>query len=327
LSALKAAGQPLSEANGGRSGSGLHALNEITRHRLSRPILVDATPAETSDVLLAALSRGFDVVLANKVPLAGDQVLVDRLSDVARRGGRRILNEATVGAGLPVLDTLRKLIEAGDNVLSIEGCPSGTLGFVFGELSRGESFSSSLRAAIARGYTEPDPRVDLSGVDVARKALILARTIGFRGELADVDVESLVTREHALLTRDDFLARAGELDAVWTDRVTQARREGKVLRYRVRVTPESIHVGLAAVALTDPLATLHGTDNQFTFTTTRYREQPLVITGPGAGPAVTAAGVFNDLLRLEQSRAARRPLRAAASRSRLKVPTGVATPP
>jgi cystathionine gamma-synthase len=328
LCALKAAGHPLNEAIGGHAGSGLHALDEILRHRLSRPILVDATPAETTEVLAGALARGCDVVLANKVPLAGVQANVDRLHDVARRGGHRILHEATVGAGLPVIDTLRKLIEAGDDVHSIEGCPSGTLGFLFGELSRGEPFSQALRAAVARGYTEPDPRVDLSGLDVARKALILARAIGFRGELDDVQVESLVPQSLAGETRDAFIARAGELDEVWSARVCQARREGKVLRYRARVTPSSISVGLASVDVTDPLATLHGTDNQFTFITARYREQPLVITGPGAGPAVTAAGVFNDLLRLAQSRAAAtRPLRGLRTRSTLQEQTGVATPP
>ena len=113
--------------------------------------------------------------------LAGAQVAVDSLRRVANANGRRILHEATVGAGLPVIDTLEKLLDAGDTVLSIEGCPSGTLGFLFGELGRGERFSTALRAAIAAGYTEPDPRIDLSGLDVARKALILARAIGFRG--------------------------------------------------------------------------------------------------------------------------------------------------
>jgi len=301
LCTLKAAGQPLSGALEGRTGTGTHALGEIARHALSRPILVDVTPAETTGVLLEALGKGFDLVLANKVPLAASQASVDRLHAAAHSAGRRILNEATVGAGLPVIDTLRKLLDAGDEIQSIEGCPSGTLGFLFGALGRGETFSSALRDAVARGYTEPDPRVDLSGIDVARKALILARAIGFRGELADVSVESLVSGSMAGLSRQEFLARAGELDDHWAARVAVAGREGKVLRYRARVTANAIAVGLASVAATDPLATLNGTDNQFTFTTARYRDHPLVITGPGAGPAVTAAGVVNDLQRLEQS--------------------------
>jgi cystathionine gamma-synthase len=300
LCTLKAAGQPLSSALEGRTGSGTQALAEFARHGLSRPILVDVTPVDTTGLLLEALGAGFDLVLANKVPLAASQTSVDRLQETAHRAGRRILHEATVGAGLPVIDTLRKLLDTGDEVISIEGCPSGTLGFLFGALGRGETFSSALRDAVARGFTETDPRVDLSGVDVARKALILARAIGFRGELADVNVESLVAESMATLSREEFLARAGDLDNTWAARVAAATREGKVLRYRARVTPDTISVGLASVAATDPLATLNGTDNQFTFTTARYREQPLVITGPGAGPAVTAAGVVNDLQRLEQ---------------------------
>jgi aspartokinase/homoserine dehydrogenase 1 len=281
-------------------------VREIATSTLSRPILVDATPAETSEVLELALDNGFDVVLANKVPLAAEQFAVDRLHRIADRSGRTILHEATVGAGLPVIDTLQKLLEAGDEILSIEGCPSGTLGYLFGELGRGERFSVALQRAVAFGYTEPDPRVDLSGLDVARKALILARAIGFRGELADVSVESLVPSEFSNGSKESFLARLPELDARWAERAAEARADGKVLRYRAHVTTDAIVVGLAAVSATDPLGTLHGTDNQFTFTTLRYRERPLVITGPGAGPAVTAAGVFNDLLRLERTRARHR---------------------
>jgi cystathionine gamma-synthase len=301
LRALKAAGQPLIEAIDGKAATALEALAEIGAARLVRPILVDATPADTSAVLRSALESGFDVVLANKVPLAAPQADVDRLHHAAQQAGRRILHEATVGAGLPVIDTLRKLLEAGDAILSIEGCPSGTLGFLFGELGRGRSFSAALREAIALGYTEPDPRIDLSGIDVARKALILARAIGFRGELADVQVESLLPVHCFETSCESFLKQLETLDAHWEKRIADARREGKVLRYRAHVTATSIAVGLAAVSATGRLGALHGTDNQFTFTTARYHTQPLVITGPGAGPAVTAAGVFNDLLHLERS--------------------------
>ncbi|HYC52753.1 MAG TPA: cystathionine gamma-synthase [Gemmatimonadaceae bacterium] len=297
LSLAKREGRSLAGA-GGRAASTMEAMQLFSRSQLSRPILVDATPAETSDVLHVALARGFDVVLANKVPMAAAQHSVDRLRDVARRGGRTILHEATVGAGLPVLDTLRKLGEAGDRVRSIEGCPSGTLGFLFGELGRGEAFSVALRRAVALGYTEPDPRVDLSGLDVARKALILARAIGFRGDISDIRVESLVPIEAASISLEQFLDRAEECDQNWAQRINAERRKGRVLRYRAHVTPNSVVVGLTPVRLTDTLGALDGTDNQFAFTTDRYHAQPLVIRGPGAGAAVTAAGVLNDILRL-----------------------------
>jgi aspartokinase/homoserine dehydrogenase 1 len=303
----KAAGRPLALADGARAATAAEALDAIAAHRPSRPVLVDATASDTGALLEGALGRGWDVVLANKVPLAAGQDAVDRLHAAAREGrglgGGRLLHEATVGAGLPVIDTLRKLLEAGDRVLRIEGCPSGTLGFLFGELGRGRTFSAALRAAMAAGYTEPDPRDDLSGTDVARKALILARLLGFRGDLADVAVESLVPEALRGVPRDEFLARLDELDAPWEARVRAARAQGRVLRYRVRVTRRAIAVGLVAVAPSDPLGGLTGTDNQFAFTTARYRAQPLVVTGPGAGAAVTASGVYGDLLRLAAERA------------------------
>lgn len=303
LCEAKENGQPLREAAGGHAMTPARAIEAIASSCSSRRILVDATPADTTDVLSFALANGFDVVLANKVPLAGAQASVDALRSVASANGRTILHEATVGAGLPVIDTLNKLLDAGDTVLSIEGCPSGTLGFLFGELGRGERFSTALRAAIAAGYTEPDPRIDLSGIDVARKALILARAIGFRGELSDVSVESLIAPEWNRLPLDEFLSRLEELDVQWDVHVAAARQAGNVLRYRARVTAKSISVGIVAAPVHGRLGALEGTDNQFTFTTARYHANPLVITGPGAGPAVTAAGVNNDILGLLASRA------------------------
>lgn len=283
---------------GGTAATAAQAFESFADEELWRPVLVDATAADTGAVLERALTRGWDLVLANKIPLAADRDSADRLSHAARRHRRRILHEATVGAGLPVLDTLRKLKESGDRVLYIEGCPSGTLGYLFGEIGRGSAFSSALRDAVAKGYTEPDPRVDLSGLDVARKALILARRIGFTGDLRNVAVDSLVPPSLERVSADEFLARAAELDADWARRAAQARSRGAVLRYRARATPTSVTVGLVEVPHSDPLGSLQGTDNQFAFRTARYDELPLVIRGPGAGPAVTAAGVFNDLLRL-----------------------------
>ena len=301
--AHKKAGRPLAEFDVGHASAPQRSVEFLTSQSLTSPIFVDATAAETTSYLETALNRGFDVVLANKVPLAGDQSKLDSLLVSAAINGRRILSEATVGAGLPVIDTIRKLAESGDEVLSIEGCPSGTLGFLLGEVGRDVSFAEALRSAVDFGYTEPDPRIDLSGLDVARKALILARLIGFRGDLGDVRVESLIPGHLESVSRDQFIDRLIELDDEWSSRVADARERGEILRYRARVTPTQISVGLVGVSATDPLAQLTGTDNQFSITTRRYT-QPLVITGPGAGAPVTAAGVFNDLLRLVAERSA-----------------------
>jgi homoserine dehydrogenase len=220
------------------------------------------------------------------------------LWQTARAHGRRILHEATVGAGLPIIDTYHKLVESGDRVDSIEGLLSGTLGYVLSEVSAGVPFSRAVRTAMDKGYTEPDPRDDLSGMDVARKALILARLLGYGEELPQSSVESLVPPWARTLTLEDFLGRLEELDAPWQQRVAEAAAAGSVLRYVALVTPDKIAVGVRAVPSSSPLASIKGSDNQLVFTTARYKSNPLVITGPGAGAEVTAAGVLNDILRL-----------------------------
>ncbi len=274
-------------------------FNRIFGARTRRGVVVDVTAAETSLLLERAMDDGWNAVLANKRPIAGAQASVDRLHELERRNGTRLLYEATVGAGLPVLDTLRKLRQAGDSILSVEGCPSGTLGFLFAELAQGLTLSQALRDAIAAGYTEPDPRDDLSGADVARKAIILARAIGWRGDPSAVSAESLVPVALQHVSRNEFLSRLTELDAEdgWlVEQARAARFAGKTLRYRVRASPDDVSVGVVAVSPKEPLGVLEGTDNQFAFRTTHYDDRPLVITGPGAGAAVTASAVLSDLL-------------------------------
>jgi aspartokinase/homoserine dehydrogenase 1 len=298
LSRLKLAGGSVAEARGGEAATPMEALRVISDHALSRPVLVDVAAGDTRPVLGVALEAGMDLVLANKAPLAASAASADTLLRDAANHGRRVLHEATVGAGLPIIDTVSKLIGSGDRIVTIEGCPSGTLGFLFGELGRGEKFSHALRNAVDLGYTEPDPRDDLSGLDVARKGLILGRLIGYHGEISDVLVESLVPEQLRDVPLDEFFARLAEGDEPWMKRVNTAAERGEVLRYRVRVTRRTIRVGVVSVPVANSLASLSGTDNQFTFTTARYRANPLIITGPGAGPAVTAAGVMGDLLKL-----------------------------
>ncbi|HEY3113160.1 MAG TPA: bifunctional aspartate kinase/homoserine dehydrogenase I [Gemmatimonadaceae bacterium] len=302
LTAAKSARTPLSGVRRGVHATAEEAIAAITAHALSRPILVDVTAGDTGAVLEQALSHGMDIVLANKRPLAGPEKDARALARAAAAEGRRVMHEATVGAGLPVIDTIQKLTESGDHVLRIEACPSGTLGYLLGEMGRGTSFSTALRSAMKHGYTEPDPRDDLSGMDVARKALILGRIIGFSGELADVQVESLVPDALREAPLDVFLNRLHEADGPWEQRIREARERGTVLRYRATVTKREARVGIVVVDASSSLASLAGTDNHFSFTTRRYRANPLVITGPGAGAAVTAAGVLNDVLKLAGTR-------------------------
>jgi aspartokinase/homoserine dehydrogenase 1 len=298
LAAHKESGAALADLEGGQRLSESAAIKSIARHALSHPVLVDVTANDTLPTIMTAVEHGFDVVLANKRPLTASRAAVEALHAAAKARGRRVLFETTVGAGLPVMDSYAKLVDAGDKVLRIEGCTSGTLGFLLTEIGRGRAFSDALRRAMAKGYTEPDPRDDLSGMDVARKALILARMLGFKGELADVKVESLVPARARSLSRDEFLAQLETLDDDWRARQDAATEANAVLRYVLEVTPRKVSVGLRAVDTSHPLAGLRGTDNQVVFTTPRYKENPLAITGPGAGPAVTAAGVLNDVLKL-----------------------------
>ncbi len=298
LAAHKASGRPLAELEGGQALTGAAAVNAIARHALSNPVLVDVTADDTLPAINAAVASGFDVVMANKRPLTAPRTAVEALQSAAAKAGRRLLFETTVGAGLPVIDTYAKLVDAGDRVLRIEGCTSGTLGFVLTEIGRGKPFGDVVRRAMAKGFTEPDPRDDLSGMDVARKALILARMLGFKGELADVKVESLVPPSARSLSRDAFVAALDTFNDDWLARQEAAESANAVLRYVLEVTPRRVGVGLRAVDVSHPLASLRGTDSQIVFTTPRYKDNPLAITGPGAGPAVTAAGVLNDVLKL-----------------------------
>ena len=283
--------------------TGLDAVQHMASHALSHPVLADLTAGDTVPVLQAALSRGMDVVMANKRPLSGPIRDWDALIDAAAAAHRLLLHETTVGAGLPIIDTIRKLQESGDRVRRIEGCTSGTLGFLFSEFQSGRSFADAVTRAMELGYTEPDPRDDLSGLDVARKALILGRLIGFRGELSDVRVAPLLPPRVMRWTRERFLENMDELDAEWSERVQSAASNGRVLRYVLTATPRRVSVDLRAVDQSSPFAGLRGTDNQVVITSDRYRENRLIITGPGAGRDVTAAGVLNDILRVVEGRA------------------------
>ena len=298
LASAKVAKRSLAEAPGGRLARPTEALAFLAEHALSDPMLVDVTADDTIPLIRQALGAGMDVVLANKRPLSGPRTESEALTALAERAGRRMLTEATVGAGLPIFDTYRKLVESGDRVLKIEGCLSGTLGFVMTEVERGRSFAEALAAAMGKGYTEPDPRDDLSGADVGRKALILGRLLGFPGEPGDVTVESLVPPALGALPPKAFLAKLPTMNADWARRAAAAKAKGGTLRYVASVTKKRIAVGLTVVDRGSPFFGLKGTDNQVAFTTVRYRKNPLVITGPGAGPAVTAAGVLNDMLRV-----------------------------
>jgi aspartokinase/homoserine dehydrogenase 1 len=259
---------------------------------------VDVTANDTAGILRHVLETGMDVVLANKRPLTDRRPDADALLTTARAHGRRLLFEATVGAGLPVIDTAWKLLESGDRIRRIDGCLSGTLGYLLSELGAGRRFSVTVRDAMRRGYAEPDPREDLSGMDVARKALILGRLLGFSGGIDAVAVESLVPKRARGMSLPEFLDTLERFDDDWVERVARAKERGQVWRYVAAVTRGRIRVGLAAVPLESALGALRGTDNQVVFTTDRYRRNPLIITGPGAGLDVTAAGVMNDILKL-----------------------------
>jgi aspartokinase/homoserine dehydrogenase 1 len=246
------------------------------------------------------LERGIHVITPNKRAHSGPMAYYEELKRLSRGGRRHFLYEATVGAGLPVIQTLKDLVATGDEIRSISGIFSGTLAYLFNLFDGTRPFSEIVRDAKARGYTEPDPRDDLSGTDVARKAVILAREAGLTLELGDIAIESLVPAALAKASVEEFLKHLPDFDAPMAERVAAARRNGRVLRYvaTIDARERTAKVGLEAFAPDHPFANISLTDNIVQFVTGRYCDNPLIIRGPGAGPEVTAGGIFADLLRL-----------------------------
>jgi aspartokinase/homoserine dehydrogenase 1 len=247
------------------------------------------------------LASGVNIVTPNKLASSGPLSRWQAIRAASNHGGR-FRYEATVCAGLPVVQTLRDLLDTGDQLLSVEGMFSGTLAWLCCQFDGKRPFSSLLREAHELGYTEPDPRDDLSGTDVARKLVILAREAGWPLSLQDVDVKSLVPSELASIPRDEFMDRLEEMDASMADWLAKAQVEGGVLRHVASLDREGhAKVQLDVLPASHPFAHTRLTDNIVQFRTQRYRDNPLLVQGPGAGPEVTAAGAFADLLRIAES--------------------------
>jgi aspartokinase/homoserine dehydrogenase 1 len=275
-------------------------INHVQADYVPHTVVIDCTAS--ADVALqyrAWLTRGIHIVTPNKKANSGTMPYYRSLQEAKRATGTHYLYEATVGAGLPVIQTLRDLRETGDDVTQIEGIFSGTLAYLFNVFDGSETFSSIVRAAKAKGYTEPDPRDDLSGVDVARKLIILGREMGLTLEIADVEVEGLVPDTLAKCSVEEYMQRLPESDAAMAAMLAAAQKKGQVLRYVGRIDAEGkATVGLMHLDARHAFANIALTDNVVRFATRRYCDNPLIVQGPGAGPEVTAAGVFSDLLRL-----------------------------
>ncbi|HEX5353897.1 MAG TPA: homoserine dehydrogenase [Rhodanobacteraceae bacterium] len=284
---------------GGESRDDGALLRALHASDAREKVIVDATASnELATRHPEWLAHGCHVVTANK-RLAGGELAGWRALQAGCVEGIRYGDSATVGAGLPALSTLRRLHACGDKIMRIEGVFSGSFSYLFNHFDGRQPFSTLLREASALGYTEPDPRADLSGEDVARKLLILARAAGYPLERAHIDVESLVPECLRKVPQAEFLDRLDEFDAAVAARHAAATGRGHVLRHLARFDAGGApRVGLAEVPGSHPAAHLIGADNLFAFTSSRYQQRPLIIQGAGAGPEVTAQALLGDILAL-----------------------------
>ncbi len=275
-------------------------VEHIHSDHLPHSVLVDCTASdEIASFYVEWLERGLHIVTPNKKAHSGNFENYKKIREMGRSHRVHCLFETTVGAGLPVITTLHDLMETGDRIHRIEGVLSGTLSFLFNEFDGSTPFSALVAQAKQRGFTEPDPRDDLSGMDVARKLTILGREMGLPLHLDAVEVERLYPKEYDHLTVEKFLEQMHGEDRKFLDLFQRAQRSGEVLRFVGTVEMDgTASVRLKSFPLSHPFSRLNRSDNIISFTTDRYLDQPLIVQGPGAGPEVTAGGVFADLLRL-----------------------------
>ena len=274
-------------------------IQQMTKLNLRNSVFIDCTAdQDVASRYGDILSKYVSIVAANKIACSSSQNYYQKLKSIASENGVRFMYETTVGAGLPIIKTINDLVLSGDKILKVEAVLSGTMNFIFNELSPEMPLSNAIRKAREKGYSEPDPRVDLSGTDVVRKILILAREAGYTIEKEDVTVKMFLPEECFKGDLNDFFEKVKEIDAEFE----QKRKEltSKNLKWRFFATMEmgKARVELLTIGPEHPSFNLEGSNNIILFTTERYKELPMVIKGYGAGADVTAAGVFADLMRV-----------------------------
>jgi aspartokinase/homoserine dehydrogenase 1 len=267
---------------------------------LSNSIFVDCTSSEAvAEYYASILSSNISIVTPNKKANSGPLHRYQDLKSISLKRGVRFLYETNVGAGLPVINTMNDLLLSGDKVLRIEAVLSGTLNFIFSSFLEGVKFSEVVQEAKEKGYTEPDPRDDLNGMDVARKVLILSREAGLPLELEDIQVENLVPKDcQGNLSIVEFFNKLAAHDSEFELMRRQAAEKNEKLRYMAVLENGKTTIRLGSVNDQHPFYSLKGSDNIILLTTERYHDRPMVIRGPGAGAEVTAAGVFADIIRI-----------------------------
>lgn len=266
-------------------------------------VFVDCTASESiAEIYQDLLSQNVSVVTANKIAASSDYESYIKLKETARKRNIKFLFETNVGAGLPIISTMNSLINSGDKIIKIEAVLSGTLNFIFNTISEDVSFSKAVLLAKENGYAEPDPRIDLSGMDVIRKLVILTREAGYEVEQSDVEKNLFVPKKYFEGTLDEFWKMLSELDAGFEERRQQVEKEHKRLRFVAKYENGKCEVGLQEIAQNHPFYDLEGSNNIIQITTERYNEYPMIIKGYGAGASVTAAGVFADIISIANVR-------------------------
>ncbi len=279
-------------------------VDRMIAANLPNSILIDCTASTAvTDLYAKVLKANISIVTPNKKALSASYHEYQQLQQIARYSGAFFLYETSVGAGLPVLSTLRDLRRSGDRVINIEACLSGTLSYIFNSFDGTKPFSAVVAEAKDRGYTEPDPRDDLAGSDVGRKILILAREVGLALEPDQISVESLIPEQCKYCQSvTEFMQALPVADSQFERRRSEAAQTNHKLVYLAQLRDGIAQVRLEKVGIDHPFHSLSGSDNIISFTTERYFERPLVVKGPGAGAAVTAAGVFADIIRIGNQR-------------------------
>ena len=282
----------------GESSTPHKFAEEIAKRNLRNSVFVDVTAnGKVVEIYEDLLRKSVSVVACNKIAAASDFENYQKLKNLAKNHSSKFFFETNVGAGLPIIGTINDLIRSGDKITSIQAVLSGTLNFVFNNYDGSRSFSEVVRQAQKEGFTEPDPRLDLAGTDVARKILILAREAGYQLQFDEIENESFLPEKCMQGSVEDFYQAMTEYENHFKKLFDEAKAEGKILKYVADFKDGKAKVGLQKIAPESDLYHLYGKDNIVIFKTLRYSEQPLVVKGAGAGAEVTASGVFADIVR------------------------------